>query len=125
MKTKIVLTNNISESEKLKSLAGFNHSCFDVRFMSPLELAEYLLQLSGIDYERTFIKNDLLSAMMYEIVRKQEYFSKFSYNDILGLIETIQDVRYYILDNEEENFLNRLPMDQFQKKNNAIKREQS
>ena len=121
MKTKIVLTNNISESEKLKSLAGFNQSCFDVRYMSPLELAEYLLQLSGIDYQRTFIKNDLLSAMMYEIVRKQEYFSKFSYNDILGLIETIQDVRYYILDNEEENFLNRLPTDQFQKKNNAIK----
>ena len=121
MKTKIVLANNISESEKLKSLAGFNESCFDVRFMSPLELAEYLLQLSGIDYQRTFIKNDLLSAMMYQVVRKQSYFSKFSYNDILGLVETIQDVRYYILDNEEENFLNNLPKDQFQDKNNAIK----
>lgn len=120
MKTKIVLTNNVSESEKLKSLAGFNESCFDVRFMSALELAEYLLQLSGIAYSETFIKNDNLAAILYESVRKIEYFEKFSFNDILKLVETIEDVRYYILTNEKENFLNRLPSDQFERKNDAL-----
>ena len=121
MTSKIVVSNNISENEKLKSLALLNEPSFDLRFMSPYYLAEYLLQLSGISYSETFVKNDRLSAYLYQDIRNIGYFSKFSYNDILGLIETIQDVRYHIINQEDETFIEKLPVDQFIKKNQAIK----
>ena len=69
LKTTIVLTNSIDESEKIKSLASFNVSTFDLRYMSALELAEYLLQLSGISYEQQFVKDDLIAAGLYKKVK--------------------------------------------------------
>lgn len=121
MISKIVVSNNISESEKLKSLAGLGESSFNVRYLSPYYLAEYLLQLSGITYKEQFIKNDDLSAILYKDIKDIPYFEKFSYNDILGLIETIQDVRYHIISDEDKTFIDKLPTDQFVKKNQAIK----
>ena len=64
LKSTIVLTNSIDESEKIKSLGSFNVSTFDLRYMSALELAEYLLQLSGISYKEEFVKNDLIAAAL-------------------------------------------------------------
>ena len=122
MISKIVVSNNISESEKLKSLAGLGESSFNVRYLSPYYLAEYLLQLSGITYKQTFIKNDDLSANLYEKIRDNPYFSKFTYNDILKLIETIEDVRYHIIDNEDKTFIEKLPIKHFVRKNQAIKK---
>ena len=121
MVSKIVVSSSISESEKLKSLAGLGESSFNVRYLSPYYLAEYLLQLSGITYKEQFIKNDDLSAILYKDIKDIPYFEKFSYNDILGLIETIQDVRYHIIDDEDKTFIDKLPTDQFVKKNQAIK----
>lgn len=121
MKSKIVVSNNISESEKLKSLAYFNESTFDVRYLSSYYLAEYLLQLSGITYKKTFIKNDLLSAFLYKKIKEIDYFSKFSYNDILNLVETIEDVRYHIIENEDDQIELGLTSSHFLKKNLTIK----
>ena len=121
MISKIVISNNISESEKLKSLAGLGQSSFNVRYLSPYFLAEYLLQLFGITYKEKFIKNDDLSAILYKDIKYIPYFEKFSYNDILGLIETIQDVKYHIISDEDKTFIDKLPTDQFVKKNQAIK----
>ena len=83
LKSVIVLTNSIDESEKIKSLASFNVSTFDLRYMSALELAEYLLQLSGISYKETFIKNDELAALIYKQIKAISYFELFTYNDVL------------------------------------------
>ena len=116
MISKIVVSNNISESEKLKSLASFGVSNFDLRFMTPYHLAEYLLQISGVTYKETFIKNDRLSARLYTSIKEIDYFKKFSYLDILGLIETLLDVRYHIIDKEDETFISLLPIDQFVKR---------
>lgn len=122
LKSVIVLTNSIDESEKIKSLASFNESTFDLRYMSALELAEYLLQLSGITYKQTFVRNDLLGAMIYKQIKEIPYFSLFTYNDISLLLSTLEDVRYRIVDNEYDEFLNRLPTDKFVTKNEAIKK---
>ncbi len=121
LKSVIVLTNSIDESEKIKSLASFNVSTFDLRYMSALELAEYLLQLSGISYKETFIKNDELAAIIYKQIKEIPYFKLFTFNDVLGLVDTFEDLRYQIIDNEAETFFAKLPTDKFVAKNSALK----
>lgn len=121
LKSVIVLTNSIDENEKIKSLASFNVSTFDLRYMSALELAEYLLQLSGISYKQTFIKNDELAALIYKQIKAISYFELFTYNDVLQLVSTLEDLRYQIVDNEAETFFSKLPMDKFIAKNAALK----
>ncbi len=121
MKTHIVVARNISESEKLKSLACFGEASFDRRFMSPLSLAEYLLQLSGVTYQERFIQNEELSASLYTKIKGIAYFEKFTYGDILHLIETLQDVRYHIVADEAKAIHSQLGSVQaFKKKNEAI-----
>lgn len=121
LKEKIVLTNSIDESEKLKSLASFNESNFNLRFMSSFELAEYMLQLSGIIYPQKFVSNDELAAKIYKAIKTISYFNLFTYNDVLSLVETINDLRLYIVEDEEETFFSKLPMDKFVNKNSAVK----
>ena len=121
LKSVIVLTNSIDESEKIKSLASFNESTFDLRYMSALELAEYLLQLSGISYKQQFVKDDLIAAGLYKKVKDIGYFHLFTYNDVLQLVETFKDLRYQIVNNEKETFFEKLPTDKFVKKNAALK----
>ena len=121
LKSVIVLTNSIDESEKIKSLASFNESTFDLRYMSALELAEYLLQLSGISYKQQFVKDDLIAAGLYQKVKDIPYFHLFTFNDVLQLVDTLKDLRYQIVDNEAETFFEKLPMDKFVKKNSALK----
>ena len=121
LKTTIVLSNNIDESEKLKSLASFKEVTFNYRYMSSLELAEYLLQLSGEIYPETFISNDDLSARLYLDIKKIDYLNKFTYNDVLSLVKTLENLRFHILDNEEETIFDKLPTDIFVQKNSAVK----
>ena len=121
LKSTIVLSNSIDESEKIKSLASFNESTFDLRYMSALELAEYLLQLSGISYKEEFVKNDELAARIYLGVKDIPYFNLFTYNDVLGLVSTLEDLRYQIVQKEDETFFEQLPTDKFQAKNSALK----
>ena len=121
LKSVIVLTNAIDESEKIKSLSSFNVSTFDLRYMSALELAEYLLQLSGISYKEQFVKNDLIAAALYKKVREIDYFNLFTYNDVLQLVSTLEDLRYQIVDNEAETIFAKLPTDKFVAKNSAVK----
>lgn len=120
LKTTIVLTNSIDESEKLKSLASFGETTFDLRYMSALELAEYLLQLSGISYKEKFITNDELAAMIWNEMTQISYFKLFTYKDTIDFISTIQKLRLLIKDNEEETIKNNLLLDKFAEKNKAI-----
>ena len=123
LKTQIVLTNSIDESEKLKSLASFGETTFDKHYMSALELAEYLLQLSGIIYPQKFIQNDELAACLLNYLKDNfDYFKLFTYNDSLQLINTLQDLRYLIEDDETNAIVNKLPNDKFVVKNEAVKK---
>ena len=121
IKQRIVLSSNYKEGEVLKSLAYFDEKSFNTRYFSTLELSRYLLQLSGKNIKKRFIKNDDLGAILYHEIKKISYFNNLSYNDILGLIDSINDLRRYIVDHEEDMIYEKLPDDQFVNKNNAIK----
>ncbi|MBE6136589.1 MAG: PD-(D/E)XK nuclease family protein [Erysipelotrichaceae bacterium] len=115
----IVLSSIYKTGDILKSSAYFNDVNFNIRYYSPLELARYLLQLSGIVIKERFISNDDLGALIYHEVKKIPYFANLSFNDVLGLINSINDLRRYIVGDEEDEIISHLPKDKFVKKNEA------
>lgn len=118
-KQTVVLSSNIGEADKLRSLASFGKALFNVRYMSTLELARYLLQLSGITIDKRFVSNDDLAAIMYKDIKKINYFKNFSYSDILNLVNSVNDLRRYIVSDEPKE-IKKLPLDKFVNKNKAI-----
>ena len=119
-KETIVLASNINETEKLKSLAAFSKSTFAVRYMSTLDLARYLLQLSGVSIKETFIKDDDLAASLYNKAKAIPYFSKFTFNDVLHLVNSLADIRRLITDDESKAIHEKLKQGSFKAKNEAI-----
>ena len=119
MRETIILANNISENEKLKSLSSFNRTSFNKRYMSTIELAEHLLQLSGVSHHKQFIQNDIIAASIYLKIKSIKYFLLYSFNDVLKLVDTIQDLRYHIPTHEEDIY-SKLPNDIFKEKNEAL-----
>lgn len=108
LKETVILSSNISGSEKLKSLASFNKKTFNTRYFSTYELAHYLLERSGVTIEKEFIQDDILVAAIYNNVKVINYFKDFSYNDLRGVLDSINDLRHYIADNEKEEIVNKL-----------------
>lgn len=121
LKQTIYLATHINESEKLKSLAIFHHNTINTHYFNALELAKYLLQLSGVTINKTFISNDDIAAALYKDIKKIKYFEKFTLNDILGLIDSVNDLRSYIVTDEEKEINDKLPPLPFEEKNKAIK----
>lgn len=120
LKQHIYLSRHINESEKLKSLAVLNQKTINTHYFSALELAKYLLQLSGVSIDKVFVSNEELAAKLYKSIKEIEYFKKFSFNDVIHLINSLADLRRYIV-GDEANEINKLPLNEFPKKNNAIK----
>ena len=102
LKTKIIVSNNLNETETIKSLSSFGESSFNVLYKKPIELASYLLEKSGIFYAKKFISNDVVAAHIYKQITSIPFFKLFVYNDVLSLVNTIQDMRYQIVNNEKE-----------------------
>lgn len=113
----VVLTNNIKESEKLKSIASFGVSTFNTRFFNSLELAKYLLQISGVAMTKEYLSSDQLAAFIYTKIKAISYCKDFSFSDVVALINSLTDLRYYIVDNEEELIKEKLPQGIFKEKN--------
>lgn len=116
----VVLSSIYKTGDILKSSAYFDDVNFNIRYYSTLELARYLLQLSGISIKERFITNDDLGALLYKEVKKIPYFDKLSFNDVLGLINSINDLRRYIVNDEEDSIISNLPNDKFINKNQAL-----
>lgn len=121
LKTTIILSNNINEIEMLKTLSFFNVPSFNVRYMSSLSLAKYLIQLSGISYKQDFIKDEDLAARLYTKIKEIEYFKDSSLNDAINVIKSINDLRHYIINDESLEIHNNLQNKIFKKKNSAVK----
>ena len=120
-KQKIILCSNVNENEKLKSLASFGENTFDLHFMNTLDLAKYLLELSGVQYKQTFVKDDVLSAMLYTKIKAIEYFNSLSLNDIMNLITSINKLRHFILKDEDKEFNEKMMNEPvFEEKNKAV-----
>ena len=122
IKETIVVASNISHSEKIKSLASFGKKTFNTRYMSTYELAQYLLERSGVVIDKEFITNDLLVASIYQEVKTSiNYYKDFSYNDLLGLLNSVNDLRHYIVNDEEKEIIKGLrDHPEFVVKNEAI-----
>ncbi len=120
LQQKIILSNLINENEKLKSLALLGEKTFNTHYFRSLDLARYLLQLSGLSLDKKFISTDDLCAYLYEDIKAIDYFKKSSFNDISHLVRSINDLRHYIVKDENENIHNLLPKDIFVDKNEAI-----
>ena len=121
LKQTIYLTRHINESEKLKSLAVFGHNTINTHYFNALDLAKYLLQLSGVVLKQKFVSNEEVAAKLYVKIKEIEYFKKFSFNDVLDLIRSMTDLRRYIVKDETKAIEDKLPLDAFPKKNKAIK----
>ena len=121
LKQTIILSTNINESEKLKSLAIFGKKTINRHYYNALELAKYLLQLSGVVIEEAFISNAEVAARLYKQIKTLSYFEKATYKDIYGLIVSINDLRRYIVSDESKAINDKLPMAPFKAKNEAIK----
>lgn len=121
LKQTIVLSSHINESEKLKSLALFDKRTINTHYYDALELARYLLQLSGVVIEQRFVADEEVAAKAYKKIKEIDYFKKCSFKDISDLILSINDLRRYIVDDEINQINSKLPMNDFSKKNAAIK----
>ena len=120
-KQKIILCSNVNENEKLKSLASFGENTFDLHFMNTLDLANYLLEMSGVTYPQTFICDDDLSASVYVAIREIDYFKELSFNDVLELVDSINNLRRFIVNDEENEINTKLLVDPvFKDKNEAV-----
>lgn len=121
LEQKIILATHINESEKLKSLAIFNKKTINVHYFNAFELAKYLLQLSGIVITQKFISDEEVSAKLYSDIRKIKYFENSSFNDVLHLISSINDLRRYIVQDETKTIDDKLTTNVFVEKNNAVR----
>ena len=122
MKQQIIFAPKISGTDYLKSLALLdNKNTFGVRVMNTLELARYMLEVSGYQDDHEFVNDTYLAAIIYKDVKKIDYFKNYTYKDIRDLINSVNDLRKCIPDEEEKSIMDKLPNDLFANKNDAVK----
>ena len=122
MKQQIIFAPKISGTDYLKSLALLdNKNTFGVRVMNTLELARYMLEVSGYQDDHEFVNDTYLAAIIYKDVKKIDYFKNYTYKDIRDLINSVNELRKCIPDEEEKSIMDKLPTDLFVNKNDAVK----
>lgn len=108
LKTKIVVSNSLIETQAIKSFSSFGEVSFNVLYKRPIELANFLLEKSGVVCPKMFVANDAVAALIYNDIKQIKFFELFTYNDVLSLVSTIQDMRYQIVENEKEKIMENL-----------------
>ena len=124
MKQTIILANNLNGTEYLKTLANLanqSKNTFGVRVFNSLELAKYALQLTGVVVDKQFVSDSALAAQLYVGVKQIEYFKDSSYEDVYNLLKSVNELRRCIPFDEQSEIESKLPLDLFQKKNEAVK----
>ena len=119
IKQKIVLSNLLKQDEYLKTCAKFNQGLFATRIMRTLEVAKYMLQLSGLVIKKEFINNQELAAALFHEVKSIKYFENYTYKDVIGLLNSVNNLRLCIVGNEQEE-IKKLASPAFKKKNDAV-----
>ena len=123
MKHKIILTPSIDGTDFLKSLSALGTSpseTFNVRYMSTLELAKYLLECNGITLPSSFLSDLVLASQLYQDVKEIDYFRNYSFSDVYSLIKSLNKLRECIPYNEKEEIRKLLDVPSFKRKNEAI-----
>ena len=122
LKETIIFAPGANQSDLLKSLAKNNENSFGVRIMNAHQLAEYALMRCGIEVEEEFIAQSNEAMLVYDAIKSTRYFNKYMYLDAWKLMESIDNLRYFIRDNEELfQFVNLLPDENFKEKNDTLR----
>lgn len=118
MRERIIVANNLSENELLRTLSKNNINTLGMRIKRPLELAKDALLISNYNLEEEYLNNNEISAIIYSFLNEIKYFENASYNDAKNLCKTINIIRNLCVKKDIESFL--LDDAEFIEKNKAI-----
>lgn len=107
---KIVITNELSETEMLKMLAKHNINSFGLRFMNPIQFALRLLNENNIVIEQEILSTSKANAIYHSLLVLNDNIFEYSksYEDAAAVNSTINSLRYLILDDEQETLSSKL-----------------
>lgn len=120
LKETILFSNSLNESEYLKTLAKFDNPTFGLRILNTPQLAEYALKRNGKIMPGKYVKSEELAFYVYKKIKEIDYFKNYKYLDIVALIKSINDLRLFIVDDEENELSEKLKTKRFLRKNRAI-----
>ena len=118
MKERIVLASGAGGGELLKSLALHGANCFNLRILSSVDLARYLLTKSGITVKEGFINQTEENVYVVKALAGETYFGKVTYNDVVQIASTIRQMRSLVAD--EKDLKDILGKGLFKEKNEAL-----
>ena len=100
-KERVILANGAGGSELLKSLAKHGRSCFNLRILSSIDLARYILTKSGIPVKEDFIDATEERVYIVKALMGETYFGKVTYNDVIRISEAIRLMRSLAADESQ------------------------
>lgn len=117
-KERVILANGAGGSELLKSLAKHGRSCFNLRILSSIDLARYILTKSGIPVKEDFIDATEERVYIVKALMGETYFGKVTYNDVIRISEAIRLMRSLAADESQIESI--LEKGIFKEKNKAL-----
>ena len=121
MKQRILVIDNINGSRLLKTLGINGVNTIGLRVMSGLQLAQYSLETSDLESEKTFISSKEAAALIYSFLKDIPYFANASYTDAKNLVNSLNSLRMLITDDEESKIHHQfIEQAEFKEKNEAI-----
>ena len=118
MKERIILANGAGGNELLKSLAKHGINCFNLRILSSVELARYVLTKSGVTIKEGFIDATEERVYIVKALAGETYFGKVTYNDVIRISDAIRQIRSLAID--ESQIPSILEKGIFEEKNKAL-----
>ena len=128
---RIVVVSGLQPGEFLKNLSGHGVKSFNLRVLSPLQLAERAFACSGNVVEQRRIDRTEEKALIAQAMRADVYWEKVadSYMDLMAIHGAIYRMRSLIADADEKEALRKILLcnewgeeSAFRKKNEALYR---
>jgi len=114
----IILAPGAKQAELLKSLAKVNVNTFGFRIVSSCELANIALERNGIAIKQTFLSEIKQALLIYDNLKKTNYFKQYTFSDACALIKSFNEFRQYTPNDDD---FTKLDSSSFKEKNDAIK----
>ena len=120
MKERILLVNNISGTELIRTLARFDSRQFLLRVMSSAELAREGLIRSGKALNETFLSRNEEVYIIDRFIKENAYFKVSSFLDSNNLAAALYRMRMMVKEDEEKTVIGTLASGEFKDKNRAL-----
>ena len=119
MKEKIILTSSLNGKQLLKTLAYFENNNIATKILNSKELSNYILFRENIISDKRLINNREETFEIFNLLKDIKYFSSTNFSHTTYLVNTINNLRHFILNNEKKE-IKRLNDGPFKDKNEAI-----